>query len=117
MSLPAQQLEILSQRIEQEIKTLQGDLRGMQDAAATVELDQTRQGRLSRMDALQGQAMAQAAQRRSEAALKALFAARSRLNSEDYGYCKDCDELIAWPRLKFNPVVQLCIGCAEARDS
>ncbi|MEQ9124935.1 MAG: TraR/DksA family transcriptional regulator, partial [Alphaproteobacteria bacterium] len=33
---------------------------------ATVELDQTRVGRLSRMDALQGQAMAQAQQRRRQ---------------------------------------------------
>ena len=30
------------------------------DAAETVELDQTRQGRLSRMDALQGQPISQA---------------------------------------------------------
>ncbi|MGB1088279.1 MAG: TraR/DksA family transcriptional regulator, partial [Alphaproteobacteria bacterium] len=42
------------------------------DAARTVELDQSKVGRLSRMDALQGQAMAQETERRRQAGLKAI---------------------------------------------
>ena len=50
-----------------------------QSAQKTVELDQQSVGRLSRMDALQSQAMAQAQQRRRDANKRALQAALRRL--------------------------------------
>lgn len=77
-----------------------------------VTLDQSRVGRLSRMDALAGQALAQAAQRRRGATLKALEAALARLESGQFGYCLSCDEPIALPRLWHNPAVTLCLPCA-----
>jgi DnaK suppressor protein len=81
-----------------------------------VTLDQTRVGRLSRMDALANQALAQAAQRRREATLKALEAALTRLESGQFGYCLSCDEPIALPRLWHNPAVTLCLGCAAEAE-
>jgi DnaK suppressor protein len=77
-----------------------------------VELDQTRQGRLSRMDALQGQAMAQETERRRQAELKRIEAALARIKSGDFGYCLSCDEEIAAKRLEFDPSVSLCVDCA-----
>lgn len=85
-------------------------------AAATVELDQTRVGRLSRMDALQGQAMAQAARQRRETELRKITAALRRLDDDDYGYCADCGEEIAAGRLQVDPSATLCIRCAEQQD-
>ena len=79
---------------------------------ATVELDQTRVGRLSRVDALQGQAMAQAAQRRREGELARIDAALARLDEGDYGLFVQCGEPIALKRLELDPAVATCIGCA-----
>jgi DnaK suppressor protein len=84
------------------------------DAAAdTVELDQTRQGRLSRMDALQQQAMSQESIRRRDLELRRISAALARIESGDYGYCVTCDEEIAPARLEINPAAEQCIKCAE----
>lgn len=57
------------------------------EARQTVELDQQAVGRLSRMDALQAQAMAQAQERKRNADLVRIDMAIRRLEEGDYGYC------------------------------
>jgi DnaK suppressor protein len=85
-------------------------------AAQTVELDQSRVGRLSRMDALQAQAMSQAANRRRAETLQAIEAALGRIERRDYGECRDCGLYIHPKRLEFDPTVRMCIECAEAHS-
>ena len=64
------QLTKYKELIEQQLEELTAeDVRG-QSAQKTVELDQQSVGRLSRMDALQSQAMAQAQQRRRDAEMR-----------------------------------------------
>lgn len=86
------------------------------EAASTVELDQTSVGRLSRMDALQGQAMSLERGRRREIELRKIAAALRRIETGDYGYCVSCDEPIAVQRLEFDPATPLCITCAGKSD-
>ena len=86
------------------------------DAAGTVELDQTRVGRLSRMDALQAQAMAKESGRRRQLELQRIAAALERIDDEGFGYCLGCGEEIAPARLQFDPAVTLCIDCASASE-
>ncbi len=94
------------------------DVTATADAAAgTVELDQTRQGRLSRMDALQQQAMSVETNRRRGVALTRINAALRRIDEEDYGYCITCDKPIAPRRLEIEPTATQCIRCAEASAS
>ena len=69
----------------------------------TVELDQTKLGRLSRMDALQEQEMALAQERRRKAELQRIEAALKRIEEGEYGYCLACDEPIAEKRLDNDP--------------
>ncbi|HEY5602152.1 MAG TPA: TraR/DksA C4-type zinc finger protein [Gammaproteobacteria bacterium] len=83
------------------------------DAAATVELDQTRQGRLSRMDALQGQAVAIAAKNRRNQEVSRIEQALQRIEKDDYGYCQRCDNEIAAQRLEFDMSALFCKRCAE----
>ncbi len=83
------------------------------DAAGTVVLDQTSVGRLSRMDAMQQQAMAKNTRQRAAVELQRIKAALRRCDSGDYGYCLRCDEGINPRRLEFDPAAPLCIGCAE----
>ena len=70
------------------------DMAGREDQA-TVPLDQQSVGRLSRMDAMQRQAMAQATMRRRAAERLRIKAALDRLEDGEYGYCTDCGEDIA----------------------
>jgi len=81
-----------------------------------VTLDQTSVGRLSRMDAMQGQAMAEATHQRRLAELRRIDAALLRLEHGDYGQCLVCEEPIPEQRLAFDPTATLCIACAEARE-
>lgn len=78
-----------------------------------VELDQQSVGRLSRMDALQGQAMAAAIEARRAGRSKAIAAALARMNEGEFGYCEDCGEPIALKRLELDPTVTRCISCAS----
>lgn len=93
------------------------DLAEIGDAAAKpVELDQTTVGRLSRMDAMQAQAMSIETKRRREGEVLRINAALERINNGRYGNCLECDELISTARLKFDPSNLLCINCAENRE-
>jgi DnaK suppressor protein len=84
-----------------------------EETSRVVELDQARVGRLSRMDALQAQAMAQASGRRREAMLRGIAAALVRIDKDEYGYCHSCEEPIPGKRLEFDPTALLCIKCAS----
>jgi len=86
------------------------------EATQIVELDQASVGRLSRMDAMQGQAMAIAANQRRHAEMRKIEAALIRINHKEYGQCLVCNEEIAEQRLKLNPATLLCINCAGKKE-
>ena len=86
------------------------------DSSQTVELDQARVGRLSRMDALQAQAMSQASGRRREMMLRKISAALERVDNDDYGRCQSCEEMISRGRLESDPTAVLCIECATRAE-
>ncbi|MCV3270443.1 TraR/DksA family transcriptional regulator [Roseobacter sinensis] len=83
------------------------------DGQKTVTLDQQAVGRLSRMDALQNQAMAQAQARRRQAERQRIRAALQRLEDGEYGYCTDCGEEIAPARLVSDPATPRCLDCTR----
>lgn len=94
---------------------LEGLNRVAKESLATVDLDQSRVGRLSRMDAMQMQAMAKEEDRRRKLEVLRIDAALERLKSEAFGYCVTCDEAIGPKRLALDPSTPTCIQCA--RDS
>ena len=77
-----------------------------------VELDQQSVGRLSRMDAMQVQAMAQAQEGRRQAQLRRIDGALERLAAGEYGLCVECGEDIPPKRLEIDPTVTRCVDCA-----
>ncbi len=93
------------------------DLRLLNDSSAadiaTVELDQQKVGRLSRMDALQAQEMALATKRRREVEFGRIDAALKRLDDDSYGNCLACGEEIGEKRLALDPATPTCINCAR----
>ena len=85
-------------------------------ASAPVELDQSRVGRLSRMDALQSQAMSRETGRRRRNKLFQIESALRRIEEDGYGCCQECGENIAPARLEVDPSARLCIQCASALE-
>ena len=105
-------IETLRQAIIDEIAEL-GRLRGQaRDSRAPVVLDQQSVGRLSRMDAMQQQAVHIANDTRRQHRYAALLAALKRMDNGDYGYCHQCDEMIGTGRLAIDPAAMLCVECA-----
>jgi len=83
------------------------------DGQKTVTLDQQSVGRLSRMDALQQQAMARATGARRTRSRTRIDAALARLDSAEFGFCVRCGDDIAVSRLDLDPAVPICIACAR----
>lgn len=102
----ARQLRTLREELEAQSK-------GSAGARSTVVLDQTTVGRLSRMDALQGQAMANAEEERRRLMMRRIDAALTRIDNSEFGACIECDEWIEAKRLAFDPTVLKCMGCAS----
>lgn len=84
-------------------------------ASATVELDQSSVGHLSRMDALQQQAMAQGMMERLQLQKRKLEAALVRLDNGGFGLCCACGDNLEPPRLHADPCVVFCLACMEDR--
>ncbi len=106
--------------IAEKLESMRADLEAVAaegaDAAAPVELDQSKVGRLSRMDAMQSQAIARDSQARRAARLKEIAAALKRLDDGIYGECLECAEPIGEARLAFDPAAALCINCAAIAE-
>jgi len=100
--------QLLSER-----KALLHDAEVTADERGVVELDQTSVGRLSRMDALQNQAMQVETERRREIELHRIDAALARLDNDEYGYCVSCGEEIPPKRLDMDPATPVCVDCAH----
>lgn len=81
---------------------------------ATVVLDQTTVGRLSRMDALQNQAMQLETERRREIELTRVDGALKRIEDSEYGYCVSCGEEVEKKRLEMDPSTPVCVDCASS---
>lgn len=106
--------ELRTRLLEEQHELLAGET-DRRAGAATVELDQTRTGRLSRMDALQSQEMAKASNQRATQRAQLIAAALRRIDEGEFGECRGCGEAIALRRLEADPCALFCIMCAEAR--
>ena len=110
------QIETFRKSLLEKREIIMTAIEGETKSAETVELDQSTMGRLSRMDALQGQAMSKETKSRHEEGLRKISSALSKIESGDYGYCSECDELISEARLEVDPAASLCISCASLAE-
>ena len=109
-------LDYFRQLVEKRLADLNFLNEQAQDGTGVVELDQTRVGRLSRMDALQMQEMNLESRRRRERELLALNHALKRIEDGNFGECIRCGENINPRRLEIDLTATLCIDCANAGD-
>jgi DnaK suppressor protein len=103
-------------RLQSRAAELDEEDRAGAEGREPVTLQQDSVGRLSRMDAMQQQAMAKAQERRRISERKRIAAAIERLEEGEWGWCVNCGEEIAAKRLEHDPSVATCVGCASGQD-
>ena len=113
MAFSETELKALRQALNQRLDDLRRSIDSTADSRKPVELDQASVGRLSRMDAMQMQAMAQAAERMRGHEIERIKATLKRIDDGDFGTCMTCGEDIAPKRLAIDPTVPTCIRCAS----
>lgn len=99
-------------RLEARRRELETASQRSKEGCRPVALDQQSVGRLSRMDALQQQAMDEATERTRRRDLLRIERAEARLRDGEYGYCETCGEEIAARRLEVDPMAERCVRCA-----
>jgi DnaK suppressor protein len=99
--------------LEERLEAIMARQVAQKEDEAPIKLDQSKVGRLTRMDAMQQQAMSQASGRLAEQERQRIVSALNRIKSGDYGYCIKCKDEITEGRLKFDPSVLVCIACAK----
>lgn len=100
-------------RVLDELATIDDVAGSATEDARPVELDQQSVGRLSRMDAMQRQAMALEMQRRRVERRLRLQQSLKRMDDGEFGYCSECGEEIPEKRLDVDPTFHLCVNCAK----
>ena len=71
-------------------------------------------GRLSRMDAMQQQAMAKATRDKSKLRLAQCKRALSAFDRDEYELCRKCEEPIGYRRLAAKPEAPFCVTCQQS---
>ncbi len=108
------------EELQQDLRSLQENLHSLlkvsMEGTKPVELDQPI-GRLSRMDAIQQQKMAQANRANHKLRFDLVKAALMVFERDEYGYCRKCEEPIGYGRLKAKPETPFCVGCQGAREA
>ena len=114
--LTGAQVESLREEIEKLKADLEAQLVANASAAKPVKLDPSAVGRLSRMDAMQGQAMAKATRRGMELQLAQCKSALQAVLRDEYGFCRRCEEPIGFKRLNAKPEAPFCLECQRAAE-
>jgi len=94
---------------------LESALEGSKEGVQVVSLDQPI-GRVSRIDAIQQQKMAQASRRKQELRLGQVAVALAAVENDEYGFCRSCDEPIGYRRLSARPETPFCLRCQGGRE-
>jgi DnaK suppressor protein len=115
--LPTEEIEILQGRIERELAQIVDSLEDTHRAGAIVELDQSSVGRLSRMDAMQQQAMAMRSKERLLTQRRRLDAALGRIRAGRFGACCQCGDELTPARLRADPAAPFCARCQDEIDA
>ncbi len=110
--MDTQELAEFREILKSEQRQIREMKRSARQSTQAVTLDQSTVGRLSRMDAMQSQAIALEGNRRREIQLSRIEAALERIEDGEYGYCASCDEEINRRRLQVDPANPFCVQCA-----
>jgi len=105
------QIAELREELERQLARLERSMKTTEEAARPVQLDQTAVGRLSRMDAMQNQALTRNLQEREQIKHAQITEALQRLKAGTYGFCTECGGSIEFDRLFVYPEAPVCALC------
>ena len=106
--LEESELTELREELERQLAKLKKSMTVTDEALEIVELDQSAVGRLSRMDSLQNQSLAQGLRERETVSLALIQEAIRRLDAGTYGVCTDCGAEVDFGRLSVFPEAATC---------
>ena len=101
----------IRKKIQEEIKKLEGEIPRLEEQTQPIAPDNAI-GRLSRMEAIGSKGIQEAALRSAKQRLSQLKLMLSRIDDEDFGLCRECDQPIPIGRLLVMPEKSLCVQCA-----
>jgi len=112
--LDEKQLAYFSDKLETLRTELSHSLEGLKEMSRPIAPDDAI-GRLSRMDAMQQQKMAQAQRASVEGRLRLIAGALEAIQRDEYGMCRVCEEFIGLERLEARPESMICVLCQASR--
>ena len=112
---------------EAQLEELKADLSDLEVSMQTL-LDNTEDGtkpvklkdnigRLSRLDEMHNQSILVANRNVIKNRLVEVKRAKQRIKDDTYGYCTECDDAVAFPRLKAYPEAPMCLDCQKESES
>lgn len=111
--LTDEQLQDFQQRLQDAKIAMQALLNQTAEDSQPVDLDLPI-GRLTRIDAIQSQAMAQMNRHQLEIRLKQVDAALMTFDQGTYGICRRCKDPVNLGRLEVLPESPFCVDCQES---
>ncbi len=117
MSLSPEQKKLLIDVVNQKLAELEKHLELSEQSSKVVELDQALSGRVSRIDAIQQQKIAQAglaSAKHEQFRLKQVLASIDR---DCFAECEECGESILFARLMIKPESVYCVNCQQQIES
>lgn len=112
--LTREELAVLQALLDDQLRRLERSMRATEEALKPVQLDQTAVGRLSRIDALQGQGLTRNLRERERVQLAQVQSAFRRISEGSYGICVDCGSKVPFGRLHVMPETASCTACSAA---
>ena len=109
--LTKDQLAELREELEAQLARLLRSIEASEAALVPVELDQSRVGRLSRMDELQNQSLTRNLHEREKIRLGLIRSALERMDEGTFGACAACGSEIPYDRLLVFPEAPECGSC------
>ncbi len=107
-----EKLQLYRQIIEDEISKLKAEISSLSELDKPISPDSAI-GRLSRMEAIQAQSIAQSSLRSKKMRLQRLESALLRVSRGGYGLCSVCEEEISEKRLRIAPESTVCMDCLQ----
>ena len=108
----ALEIKMIRERLQAQIAEVEASVESAESTRASAQLDPSRVGRLSRVDALQMVAMERALEERRRAEGLRAQRALELIEEGSYGECVLCYESIALKRIRLDPSLLTCVGCA-----
>lgn len=113
--LTAEEEQALQETLKGLLQELEESLRESKESTKPVDLGLPI-GRLSRMDAIQQKKMAEANRQNTQVRLQQVRAALQAAERGEYGYCRQCEGPIGYPRLRARPETPFCLECQSRKE-